>query len=727
MRWFYILPLRIRTLFRRSRVEQELSEELRFHLEKLIEDKVAKGMTREEGCYAALHELGGVEQIKEECRDMRRPNYLESSIQDLRYGLRMLAKNPGFTAVAVLTLALGIGANTAIFSVVDAVVLRPLPYKDPDRLVMVKERIPLVTPEPIPVCAPDVVQFQRQNQVFESLAAFRGGQFDLSGESEPERITAERVNASLFSLLGVQPLVGRAFTADEDQPGHSLAILSYALWKRRFGANPDAVGRTVRLDRQAYTVIGVMPRSFVFPLRGMDQGDAADVFVPMAFTRDELSDEGDNFNYSVLARLKPGIGLARANADADTIAYRILQTYPPQFRDRIKLEAVALPLSGQVVGGVRTLLLLLLGAVGFVLLIACANIANLVLTRAAHRQREIAVRLALGAGRLRLLRQLAAENLLLALAGAGLGLVLAFAIMQGLVRWMPANIPRVHAIGLDLAVLAFTLTLAVLAGLVFGVVPALAASRTDLNSTLKEGGRSAQQGRQHHHLRSVLVVAEVALSLVLLVGAGLLVRSFERVLATQPGFQPEHILTASLNLPGALYKQEQQIRSFYRDLMARLQELPGVKAVGASTDLPLQAGWNHVFTPEGYQPPRGAGLNLCYHSVILGDYLQTMGVPVLRGRYFTEQDTPASTPVLIVSESLAKRYWPNLDPIGKRLHWGPPESKDAWLTIVGVVGDVKQGPWTPRRYNIPTSRMRSTTFRQTPSTWRCERRAIPRA
>jgi len=691
MRWFYILPLRIRTLFRRSRVEQELSEELCFHLEKLIEDKVAKGMTPEEGCYAALRELGGVEQIKEECRDMRRPNYLESSIQDLRYGLRMLAKNPGFTAVAVLTLALGIGANTAIFSVVDAVVLRPLPYKDPDRLVMVKERIPLVTPEPIPVCAPDVVQFQRQNQVFESVAAFRSGQFDLSGEGEPERITAERVNASLFSLLGVQPLVGRAFTADEDQPGHSLAILSYALWKRRFGANPDAVGRTVRLDRQAYTVIGVMPRSFVFPLRGMDQGDAADVFVPMAFTRDELSDEGDNFNYSVLARLKPGIGLARANADADTIAYRILQTYPPQFRDRIKLGAVALPLSGQVVGGVRTLLLLLLGAVGFVLLIACANIANLVLTRAAHRQREIAVRLALGAGRLRLLRQLAAENLLLALAGAGLGLVLAFAIMQGLVRWMPVNIPRVHAIGLDLAVLAFTLTLAVLAGLVFGVVPALAASRTDLNSTLKEGGRSAQQGPQHHHLRSVLVVAEVALSLVLLVGAGLLVRSFERVLATQPGFQPEHILTASLSLPEALYKQE-QIRSFYRDLMARLQELPGVKAVGASTDLPLQAGWNHVFTPEGYQTPHGAGLNVCYHSVILGDYLRTMGVPLLRGRYFTEQDTPASTAVLIVSESLAKRYWPNLDPIGKRLHWGPPESKDAWLTIVGVVGDVKQGP-----------------------------------
>ena len=692
MRLFHKLSLRLRSLSRRSRVEQELSEELRFHLERQIEEKIGKGMTWEEARYAALRELGGVDQIKEECRDMRRVNYIENFIQDLRYGLRMLAKNPVFTAVAVLTLALGIGANTAIFSVVDAVVLHPLPYKDPNRLVMVKERIPMVTPEPIPVCAPDVVQFQRENRVFESVAAFHGGQFDLAGEGAPERIRAERVNANLFSLLGVQPVVGRAFTAAEDQPGHSLVILSYALWQRRFGANPDVLGRTVTLDRQPHTVIGVMPRSLVFPLQGMEQGDAADVFIPIAFTHDELSNVGDNFNYSVLARLKPGMGLERANADLNAIAYRILQTYPPQFRERIKLGAVALPLNGQVVGKVRTLLLLILGAVSFVLLIACVNVANLVLTRAAQRHREVAVRLALGAGRFRLLRQSATENLLLALAGAGLGLLLASAIMQALVRWMPANIPRVHTIGLDPAVLAFTLMLAVLTALAFGVAPTLAASRTDLHRTLKEGGRSVQQGPQHRRLRSALVVAEVALSLVLLVGAGLLVRSFERVLQTQPGFQPEHILTASLSLPEAQYKQSQQIQGFYRDLIARLQELPGVKAVGASTDLPLEAGWNHVFTPEGNHPPSGAELNLCYHSVISGEYLQTMGVPLLRGRYFTEQDTPRSTPVLIVSESLAKRYWPSQDPIGKRLKWGPPESNDPWLTIVGVVGDVKQGP-----------------------------------
>lgn len=622
---------------------------------------------------------------------MRHVNFIENFIQDIRYGLRTLRKNPGFTAVAVLTLALGIGANTAIFSVVDAVVLRPLPYQNPDRLVMVKESIPLAGPDPIPVCAPDVMTFQRQNQAFESVAAFRGGQFDLSGQGEPERITAERVNSGLFSLLGVEPALGRAFTADEDTPGHALAILSDALWRRRFGAEPGVVGRTVSLDRKPYTVIGVMPPGFAFPLRGMEQGDAADVFVPIAFTKDQLADEGDNFDYSVVARLKSGTNLARANADVNAIAYRILQTYPPEYRDRIKLGAVALPLSGQVVGKVRTLLLLLLGAVGFVLLIACANVANLLLTRASHRQSEIAIRLALGAGRSRLVRQLVTENLLLALAGAGLGLILALEIMPGLVAWMPANIPQVHPIGLNLSVLIFAMALAPLTCLIFGVAPVVAAARSDLNSTLKEGGRSAQQGRRHDGLRSALVVAEVALSLVLLVGAGLLVRSFERVLTTSPGFEPSHLLTASLSLPETEYKQEQQIRGFYRELLSRLENVPGVKSVGASTDLPLEAGWNHIFTPEGNQAPAGGGLNLSWHSVVLGNYLQTIGVPLVRGRYFNSQDTPNSTHVLIVSESLARRYWPNRDPIGKRLKWGPPESKDAWLTIVGVVGDVKQG------------------------------------
>jgi putative ABC transport system permease protein len=611
--------------------------------------------------------------------------------KDFRDACRMLRNKPGFTILAVLTLALGIGASTAIFSVLDAVILRPLPYRAPDRLVLVKEWIPKAIPDPIPVCAPDVVQFQRENQSFESLAAFRGDQFDLVGGTEPQRVNVNRVNANLFSLLGVQPSLGRAFTADEDHPGQLVAILSHGLWQRQFGADPNIVGRTVSLNRQPYTVVGVMPRAFVFPLVGMNQGDSSDVFIPMAFTPEELADVGDNFNYSVVGRLKSGVSLTQANADLGAIAHRILETYPAEFRGDINLSAIALPLGDQVVGKARTLLVLLFGAVAFVLLISCINVTNLLLTRATDRQKEIAVRLALGASRVRLLRQLVAESMLLTLSGAGLGLFFANSITGALLALMPAEIPRVHTIDLNPSVLAFAIGLALVTGLFFGIVPALVASRTNVNATLKEGGRSGMQGREHNRMRSALVVVEVSLAMILLVGAGLLLRSFQRVLETDPGFQPEHVLTASLSLPGFQYKSDAQVRSFYQRLMERLRQLPGVQTAGGSTDLPLNAGWNHLFTPEGYQPPPGANMNFCNHSVILGQYLQTMGVPLLRGRFFTEQDNDRSTRVLIVSESLARRYWPNGDAIGKRLKWGPAESKDAWLTILGIVGDVKQG------------------------------------
>jgi putative ABC transport system permease protein len=603
----------------------------------------------------------------------------------------MFHSKPAFAIVALLTLALGIGANTAIFSVLDAVLLRPLPYREPDRLALVKEWIPKAVPDPIPVCAPDVVQFQRENHSFEDLAAFWGGQFDLAGGIEPQRVNVNRVNANLFSLLGAQPSLGREFTADEDRPGRLVTILSYGLWQRQFGGDLNIVGRSVSLDRQSYTVIGVMPRTFVFPFPGMNQGEAADLFVPMAFTPTELADAGDNFNYSVIGRFKPGVSLAQANADLQTIAHRIQQTYPAEFRSDIDLSAVALRLGDQVLGKARTPLLLLLGAVAFVLLISCINVTNLLLTRATDRQKEIAVRLALGASRARLFSQLLVESMALTLAGAALGVAFAHSITQVLLSLMPAEIPQIHPVELNLAVLGFAVGLAVLTGLAFGIVPTVASSRGNVDATLKEGGRSGMQSRRHRRIREGLVVVEVALAMILLVGAGLLLRSFQRVLETDPGFQPQHVLTASLSLPGVQYKQDLQIRSFYQRLIERLRQLPGVQMAGASTDLPLQAGWDHIFTPEGYQPPPGASLNFSNHSVILGPYLQTMGVPLLRGRYFTDQDNERSTPVLMVSESIAKRFWPNQDPIGKRLKWGPPESKDPWLTIVGVTGDVKQG------------------------------------
>jgi putative ABC transport system permease protein len=616
---------------------------------------------------------------------------MEALLQNVRYTIRMLRKSPGFTAAALLTLTLAIGANTAIFSVVDAVVLRPLPYSDPNRLILLKEWIPQATRDPIPVSAPDVIQFQRQNSVFDGVAAFSGVQFDLSGENEPQRVTAERVNFNLFPLLGVLPVLGRGFTESEDQPGHRVAILSYGLWRSRFAGDLNAVGRTLRLDRKAYTVIGVMPHDLIFPLPGMDQGEAADLFVPMAFTHDELSTIGDNFNYGVIARLKSGVSLANVNRELEVIAHRMQETYPAQFRRSIRLGAVALPLNRKVGGNSRSPLLLLLGAVGFVLLIACANVTNLLLSRAAGRKKEIAVRLAVGAGPAQLFWQFLTESLFLSISGAALGLMLAWWSTRLLVKLMPADIPRAHVIGLNLPVLGFALTLAVFTGLIFGLAPALWAWRTDLNSTLREGGRNAALGPQRQNLRSALVVGQIALSLVLLAGAGLLVRSFARVLETNPGFQPEHVLTASLNLPVSQYQKSEQIRVFLQQLMARLEAMPGAKWAGGSSDLPLHGSWVELFTPEGYRPSPGAGLNKCNQSVILGNYLQTMGIPLLRGRTFTEQDNSNSTPVLIVSESLAKQYWPGLDPIGKRLKLGTPQSSAPWLTIVGVVGDVKQG------------------------------------
>ncbi len=609
---------------------------------------------------------------------------------DLRHGFRALRNKPAFSLMAILTLSLGIGASTAIFSIVDAVIIRPLPYANPDRLVLVKERMPKAIPTPILVPAPDAVQFQRESKSFEAMAAFMPGESELSGGAEPQRVNVDRVNVSLFSTLGVQPSLGRAFTAEEDQPGRLVAILSYGLWQRRFGADPNVLGRTVTLDRKNYLVVGVMPSSFAFPIRGMTWADPADVFVPMAFTKEEMAAVGDNFNYGLIGRLKPGVSPALASADVETIAHRILATFPPAFRGDIDLHAVVLPVREQVVGKSQKLLLLLLGAVMFVLLISCINVINLLLARATDRQREIAVRLAMGASLARLLRQLVVESLMLTLSAAGLGLAFAYWATGSLVALMPTDIPRVHAVGLNGAVVAFGVGAAVVIGVLFGIVPGLTAARINVNETLKESGRTGTGGPGRNRVRGALVITEIALAMVLMVGAGLLLRSFQRVLETDPGFQPQHVLTASLSLPEMQYSKDEQVRGFYEKLLARLQQLPGAVAVGGSSDLPMNADWKHIFTVEGYQPAPGAKLNISAHSVILGQYLQAMGVPLIRGRYFTDEDTEKSPPVLIVSESLAKRYFPNQDPIGKRLRWGR-ETTGGWMTIVGVVGDVKQG------------------------------------
>jgi putative ABC transport system permease protein len=633
---------------------------------------------------------------------------MDTLISDLKYGARVLLKCPGFTIVAVLTLALGVGANTAIFSVVHAVLMSPLPYANADRVVLVKELIPQIGPQPALMSAPDIAQVARLNHVFDHVAGFRVWTYEFSGKGYPARLTADRVGRNLFPALGVQPVLGRTFTAEEELPGHEVIILSYGMWQLRFGGDPKVAGQIVNLDRKPYTIIGVMPQSFVFPLPGMDQGMAAEAWVPLALSNAELGGVGDNFDYGVVAKLKPGVTMRQANADLELVAQGVFETYRQWAREAhqslgdMKLGIVPQLLADQVIGPVKPMLLMLLGAVGFVLLIACINVANLLLTRAADRQKEMAVRLAMGAGRFRLLRQLLVEGLLLSFLGGSVGLFLALWIKDALVAGIPSAIPQFHAIELDVPVLLFTFALAAITGTACAIFPALSATRIDLNHSLKEGGRGATFGREHQRLRGVLVVVEVALSVVLLIGAGLLVRSFQRVLETNPGFRPEHVLTANIDLPPDVYQQDPQVISFYKQLLQRLREAPGVIAVGGSSDLPLMGGWTHLFTAEGYQPPPGAGLNVCNHSVINEDYLQAMGVRLHRGRYFTNRDTEKSTHVLIVSEALATQYWPGQDPLGKRLKWGPPESNVPWMTVVGVVDNVKQGPvdvaTTPHTY-----------------------------
>jgi predicted permease len=698
----------MRHMLGRSRSESEMADEIRFHVDAYTEDLVRQGAPRAKAARRARIEFGGVESTKEECRDARGISPTESLMTDLRYGVRILRKSPGFTVVAVLTLAIGIGANTAIFSVVNAVLLSPLPYANADRLVLLKEVLPKMGSQPMGVSAPDISQIQRLSHVFESLAGFRAWTYELSGKGEPERVAANRAGSDLFRTLGVQPTIGRSFTAEEEWAGHPVAVLSHGIWQRLFGGDRSVIGKTVSLDRQPYTIIGVMPQGFVFPLAGMSQGNAVDLWVPLALSKEELDDFGDNFSFGVVGKLKPGVGPTQANADLQLVARGILEMYAQWARDAhfplgdFELGLVCESLTENVRGPVRPSLLLLLGAVGFALLIACVNVGSLLLARGAARQREVAVRIALGAGRSRLLRQLLTEGGLLATIGGGLGLVLAVWIKELLVAVMPANIPKVHAIELDGPVLFFTFLLVAMTALLFGVLPAFSSFRADLGRSLKEGGRTNSAGTDHQRVRATLVVIEVALSVMLLVAAGLLLRSFQHMLDASPGFHPGHVLTASIDLPPTEYHSQERANAFYRQLMDRLREMPGSIASGASTDLPLLGGWTHVFTLEGRAAPPGAGFNTCFHSVIYSDYLQAMGIPLLRGRYFSARDGQNSTHVLIISESLAKRYWPDEDAIGKRLKWGPPESSDPWLTIVGIAGDVKQGPLdsptVPRTY-----------------------------
>ena len=617
--------------------------------------------------------------------------------QDVRFAFRLLIKNPAFTLVAIAALALGIGANTAIFSVIDAVLLAPLAYSHPERLVMIWQHIgtpPL--PGRLGGSVPDYVDYRNQSQTMQPVAAFTLGSFNLTGRGAPERINGARVTANLFPTLGIAPILGRTFSVEEDQPGRDREIvLSYAAWQRRFGSDPNVLGSAVILDQVPYTVIGIMPRGFDFPPQGFGPPDPSEFWRPIAFTSRQLAERGDSFGTYMIGRLKPGVTMARANADLQTIAARITASYPPQFRDRLRTAASLDDLHDVITGRIRTGLLVILGAVGFVLLIACANIANLLLARAAAREREIAVRAAIGASRWRILRQLLTESVLLASISGAAGIAVAVWTTDLLLRYSPANIPRLGAASLDWRVLGFALALSLATGLLFGAVPALHATRMHF------GARGASTTLRQSKLRGALVTSEIAIALTLLIGAGLLLRSFLNLRSAPIGFRPDHILTAGITLPEKQYATEAQIKTFYSELIGRVQALPGVEAAALATSVPFIGDWTIAITPEGEPSTiKEAFKTADFHGVTPG-YHRTLGIELTRGRFFTPDDRAGTQPVAIVSETMARRYWPGQDALGKQFKWGPAQSSRPWLRIVGIVSDVKQSSLDEK--NRPTA------------------------
>jgi putative ABC transport system permease protein len=610
---------------------------------------------------------------------------MRTLLQDARYAVRTLSKSPGFTLVAVLALALGIGANTAIFSVVKAVLLSPLPYPEPERLVWVREINPGADITDEPTSPPNFNDWRTQNRSFEGIAAFgyAGGTI-TDGDREPERVPAMSTSANFFQVVGVAPALGRGFLPEEETKGKNrVVVISHGLWQRRFGASPEVLGQKITISGNPHTIVGVMPAGFKTPVPGPK---APDLWFPFALGFDESQRRGDFLN--VFARVKQGTTVEQARAELEGIVARLAEEYPAANAGwTVQVE----PLHERVVGNVREALWVLMGVVGFLLLIACANVANLLLARAASRRQEIAVRSALGAGRGRLVRQLLTESLLLGLAGGGLGLLFAAWGVELLVALSPGNIPRLDEAGLDARVLAFTFGVSVLTGVVFGLLPALSASKTDLAESLKEGGtRGSTAGQRASRLRGSLVVAEIAVTAVLLAGAGLMVRSFMAIEAVDPGFRPERILTFDFALPMTKYNEEPQRAAFFEQLTTRAASIPGVERAAVASALPLAGGADVLaFVVEGRPPLPPEKVQDAEFFTVSPDYFDVMGIRHVRGERLNERHTQGTPDVAVVNEALARRYFPGEDPVGKRVNLGNPE-KTPWITIIGVVGDVRR-------------------------------------
>jgi putative ABC transport system permease protein len=693
-----------RALFRKRELDVEMEEEMRCHVEMRVQQNIAAGMNPEEARHAAARQFGWAESIKETCRDQRGVAWLEDLIQDVRFSARQLRRNPGFTAASVLTLALGVGANTAVFSIIDAVLLRPLAYPAAEQLVSLWERWPQAGIEQELVSGPNYLDWVRQNSVFSNLSAVAGwdgsGNFNLVLRETTAKVRANYVSSSVFSTLGITPMFGRTFLPEEDRKeGNRVAVLSYALWQRYFAGSSNVLGQKLTLDsygRRDYTIVGVMPPGFGAP-------SPSELWLPIGWMGVTMDERRSAHWYNVIARLKPGVTLERARNEMDTIQARLKQAYPGE---SIGSAVAIVPLLDQALGrDLRRALWVLWGVVGGVLLIACANVANLLLGRAAARQKEIAVRLALGAGRGRVVRQLLAESVLLALVGGATGALLAWAGVQLFKGTAPANFPRLSEVGLNPAGLWFTLGVSVLTGVLFGVAPAWQCSRPDLNSGLKEGTRGASAGVPTNRMQNALVVAEVALAVLLLAGAGLMLQSFAQMLRANRGFQSEHLLTAELDFsvsgfstwvrPTATRPQVP-----LKSLLDQLRALPGVEAAGAGSQFLRRENGppRSSLTIFGRPALRPEDQPKADFTGISPEWLQALGAHVVRGRDVTEADALQAPGAVLINETLARRYFPNENPVGQRLKigtdrpplgatnvWGLPE----WSTIVGVVSDVK--------------------------------------
>ena len=659
-----------RNLLQRERVERELAEEIEACLEMLVQAKLAEGLNPEEARRAALIELGGVDQVKESVREVRVGHFFRTVWQDFRYGARSLRKSPGFTVVAVVTLALGVGANTAVFSVVNAVLLRPLPYENPGQLVRLWADNSGRRTDQNQFSPAEVTEFRDQLTTFEDVGLFDYGlSANLTGDGPPERVNGSEASPGLFTTLRVKPVLGRVFLPDETEVAQSrVALISEGLWRRRFGADPNLAGRTIQLDGESFTVVGVLPGSFKFP-------EQVDLWLPFSFTADDWKTDRAHYYVEAVGRLKPGVTKEQASAELETIVGRLRPTFPAA---RKNWGVALVSLHEQVVGKVSLTLWILLGAVGFVLLIACVNVANLLLARAASRQKEITIRAALGAGRLRIVRQLLTESLLLAAAGGAAGALLAVWAVRLSSASIIDSLPRAEEVAVDGRVLGFTLLVSVVTGVVFGVMPALKASNPNLNETLKEGGRRSTSSRSGP--RNVLVVAEIALSLVLLTGAGLLIKSFMRLQGVNAGFDPHNLLTMQLTLPKTQYPDTEGQNAFVQQTLRRVETLPGVKSAAATINLPLVGTWGMGYKVIGHD---NAPLQVADNANITPGYFRTMGIPLLMGRDFSERDTGGGPKVIIISEALARKHFSGQSPLGQRINAGGERE------IVGVAADVK--------------------------------------